>query len=286
MLLTQTPSSSRKPMQKFNPSSPFSVIQSLVVHRDLVFQFTRREVAGRYKGSVLGVFWSLVNPLLLLGVYTFVFGVVFKSRWRPTSTDHFEFAVVMFVGLISHSLLAECINRAPNLIVNNTNLVKRVIFPLRALAWVTVGTALFHLAVASIILVCAVVLWQHTIPVTALLAPVILIPYMLAIVGAVWALMSLGVYLRDIGQLTGLLASILMFLAPVFYPISSVPARFQPFIYLNPLTFIIEQLRDVIVWGRGPNWIGLLIYLVVGYLIAWIGLWCFERTRSGFADVL
>lgn len=243
-------------------------------------------MAGRYKGSVLGVFWSLVNPLLLLGVYTFVFGVVFKSRWRPTSTDHFEFAVVMFVGLISHSLLAECINRAPNLIVNNTNLVKRVVFPLQALAWVTVGTALFHLAVASVILVCAVLLWQHTIPVTALLAPVILIPFMLAIVGAVWALMSLGVYLRDIGQLTGLLTSILMFLAPVFYPISSVPPRFQVFIYLNPLTFVIEQLRDVIVWGRGPDWIGLLIYLAIGYLVAWTGLWCFERTRRGFADVL
>lgn len=273
-------------MQNFNPSSPFSVIRSLVAHRNIVFQFTRREVAGRYKGSVLGVFWSLVNPLLLLGVYTFVFGVVFKSRWRPTSTDHFEFAVVMFVGLISHSLLAECINRAPNLIVNNTNLVKRVVFPLHALAWVTVGTALFHLAVASVILVCAVLLWQHTIPVTALLAPVILIPFMLAIVGAVWALMSLGVYLRDIGQLTGLLTSILMFLAPVFYPISSVPPRFQVFIYLNPLTFVIEQLRNVIVWGRGPDWIGLLIYLVIGYLVAWTGLWCFERTRRGFADVL
>src|ERR1700722_4108385 len=105
-------------MDRVNTASPFSVVESLVSQRGLVYQFVKREVAGRYKGSALGLFWSFVNPLLLLCVYTFVFGIVFKSRWRPTSTDHFEFAVVMFVGLLKHGLMAECLTRAPTLIVN------------------------------------------------------------------------------------------------------------------------------------------------------------------------
>jgi lipopolysaccharide transport system permease protein len=273
-------------MDRVNAASPFSVVESLVSQRGLVFQFVKREVAGRYKGSALGLFWSFVNPLLLLSVYTFVFGIVFKSRWRPTSTDHFEFAVVMFVGLLTHGLMAECLTRAPTLIVNNPNFVKRVVFPLEALTWITLGTALFHLLIASIILFGAVLLWQHHIPFTALLAPAILLPYVLAIAGVIWYMMSLGVYLRDIGQLTGIITSLLMFLAPVFYPITSVPPFFRGIIYLNPLTFIIEQLRAVIIWGQWPDWAGLLIYLVCSYAFAWSGLWWFQRTRRGFADVL
>jgi lipopolysaccharide transport system permease protein len=273
-------------MHRVNPANPLSVIQSLIAERGLVYQFVKREIAGRYKGSFLGLFWSFVNPLLLLSVYTFVFGVVFKSRWRPTSTDHFEFAVVMFVGMLTHGLLAECLTRAPGLIVANSNFVKRVVFPLEALTWITLGTALFHLFIASIILFGAILVWQHHIPLTALLAPIILVPYLFAIAGVTWFMMSLGVFLRDIGQLTGIVTSLLMFLAPVFYPVTSVPPAFRPIIYLNPLTFIIEQLRSVLIWGNGPDWIGLLIYLLCGYLFAWAGLWWFERTRPGFADVL
>ncbi|MDR5751451.1 MULTISPECIES: ABC transporter permease [unclassified Caballeronia] len=273
-------------MTRLNYRNPLSVIESLVRERNLIYQFVKREVAGRYKGSFLGIFWSFVNPLLLLSVYTFVFGVIFKSKWRPASTSHFEFAVVMFVGVLTHGLLAECINRAPGMIVANTNYVKRVVFPLETLTWITLGTALFHTFIASLILIGGIFFWQQHLPITAWFVPLILVPYLLMIAGVTWFLMSLGVFLRDIGQLMSIVTSLLMFLSPVFYPTTSVPEDLRFLIEWNPLTFIIEQLRDALIWGHAPDWIGLLKYFVFGYIAAWLGFAFFQRTRRGFADVL
>lgn len=262
------------------------MVASLTDHWDLTRQFVIRDVAGRYKGSFLGVLWTLVNPLLMLSVYTFVFGVIFKSRWRPASNDHLEFAVVMFAGMLVHSLIAECLQRAPTLVSGNSNYVKKVVFPLEILAWVTVGTALFHLLIASGILLVAIFIWQGHLPWTVIFVPLVLLPFVVLCAGVIWILSSLGVYLRDLSQVMGIVTSLLMFLAPVFYPISSVPVHLRTLILANPLTFIIEQFRIAAIWGGQLDWLGLCIYFVVAYGIAWAGLAWFQKSRRGFADVL
>ena len=265
---------------------PLAVVQSLAGNWPLIVQFVKREVAGRYKGSFLGLFWSFITPLLMLSIYTFVFGFVFKSRWRTNSTDHIEFAVVMFVGVLSHNLISECLTRAPMLVVGNPNYVKKVVFPLETLPWIAIGTALFHMLVAFVILLVAIFLWQGHVPWTVVYVPVILLPFLVLIAGLVWFLASFGVFMRDLGQVMGIVSSLLMFMAPVFYPLSSVPPKLQALIMLNPLTFIIDQFRNVAIWGNQVNWTGWLIYSAVAYVIASLGLLWFQKTRKGFADVL
>lgn len=264
------------------------VMGSLWRHRILIGQLVKREVVGRYRGSFLGVFWALANPLLMLVIYTFVFGVVFRSRWSSSgaSGGAMEFAVVMFAGLLIHGLIAECIQRAPNAVVGQPNFVKKVVFPLPTLAWVVIGAALFHATMALGILLVGVLLLQQHVPLTALWLPIVLLPFLVLVVGLVWLLSALGVFLRDLGQMMGIASSLLLFMAPVFYPLDSVPAAIRPLMYLNPLTFIIEQVRAVVIWGRSPDWGGLLLYLGLAWLIAAAGLAVFRRTSRGFADVL
>ena len=266
--------------------NPAAIALSLVRHRSLVNQLIRREIAMRYRGSLLGVLWAFITPLLMLTIYTFVFGVVFKSRWRPESTDQMEFAVVMFAGIVVHGFISECLVRAPGLIVGNANFVKKVVFPLEVFAWVSVGAALFHALIAMLVFAAAIVVWQGHIPWTAVFVPIIFLPFIVLIVGLTWFLSSLGVYLRDLGQVMGIASSMLMFMAPIFYPLQSVPARLAPLLYLNPITFVVEQVRNAAIWGRPVDWAGWGIYSLVACVIAWGGRAWFLRMSKGFADVL
>lgn len=259
---------------------------TLLARRRLVVQLVRRDVQGRYRGAFLGVLWSLVNPLLMLAVYSFVFGVVFKSRWRPEGGGMLEFAVVMFAGLIVHGFFAEVANRSPTLIVGNANYVKKVVFPLEVLPWMAVGSALFHLAIATVVLLGGIVALQGSVPPTALLAPVVLAPFVLVAVGTSWLLASLGVYLRDLAQLIGVAVSLLMFLSPVFYPLGAVPESLRAIVRLNPLTFVIEQFRAAVIWGSLPDWQALALYAAVAWVFAAATLAWFQATRRGFADVV
>ncbi|WPB57801.1 ABC transporter permease [Xylophilus sp. GOD-11R] len=265
---------------------PTDVLRSLLVNRHLIVQLVRREISGRYRGSFLGVLWTFVNPLLMLAIYTFIFGYVFKSRWRSDAASPIEFSVVIFAGVMLHTLIAECINKAPTLIVGQTNFVKKVIFPLHCLAWVTVGSALFHTLISIFIFLVAVAFMQGSLSIGILWMPVLIAPFALMVAGVVWVVAALGVYLRDIGQLMGLMSSVLMFLAPIFYPLQSVPDRFRAILYLNPLTFVVEQVRAVAIWGQPVDWVGWCVYTAVSFLVAACGLTVFQRLRSGFADVL
>jgi lipopolysaccharide transport system permease protein len=261
------------------------VIASGWTHRALIRQMVRREVAGRYRGSFFGLLWSFFTPLLMLAVYTFVFSVVFKGRWDGGSESRFEFALVLFAGLIVFNLFSECVSRAPGLILSNVNYVKKVIFPLEILPWVALGAALFH-AVASLAVLMIFLSVTMSLPWTAVLLPVVLFPLLPLIMGLSWLLASLGVFVRDIGQFIGMLMTALLFLSPVFYPASALPESVRGWLYLNPLTFIIEQAREVAIWGHLPNWSGLALYLGLAMLMAWAGLVWFQKTRKGFADVL
>ncbi|WP_447754379.1 ABC transporter permease [Pseudomonas nicosulfuronedens] len=269
------------------PLSFRSLIGSIWRNWQLILQMTQREVIGRYRGSVMGLLWSFLNPLFMLAVYTFVFSVVFKARWGGSEDEsRAQFAVILFAGIIVHSLFAEVLNRAPGLILGNVNYVKKVVFPLEILPVISLGAALFHCFISIVVLMAAQLLFSHAISWTIVLLPFVLAPLAILTLGLAWWLASLGVYLRDVGQTIGIITTVMLFLSPVFFPVTSLPQDLQPLMMLNPLTFIIEQCREVLIWGRLPNWYGLLVYTGAASVVAWLGYAWFQMTRRGFADVL
>ena len=269
------------------PTSLVALAKSLWRNRQLIVQMTKREVVGRYKGSVMGLAWSFFNPVFMLVVYTFMFSVVFKARWGVGGEDSKAlFAVVLFVGMIVHGLFAEVLNRAPSLILSNVNYVKKVVFPIEILPVVSMAAALFHSMISLCVLLIAFVIFSGYLHWTTVFIPLVLLPFVILTLGFAWLLASLGVFLRDVGQVIGIVIMVMMFLAPVFYPVTAVPEQFRPFIMANPLTFIIEQAREVLIWGHLPNWVGLGIYTVAATVVAWAGYALFQKTRKGFADVL
>lgn len=270
------------------PATLAALTRSLWLNRQLIAQMATREVAGRYKGSALGLAWSFFNPVFMLTVYTFVFSEVFKARWGGSGGEESktQFAVVLFVGLIVQGLFTEVLNRAPGLILSNVNYVKKVVFPIEILPVIAMGTALFHGLISLCVLLAAFALFNGFLHWTVVFTPLVLLPLIVLSLGLTWMLASLGVFLRDVGQTIGILTTVLMFLSPVFYPITAVPERFRPIIMANPLTFIIEQAREVLIWGHLPNWLGLGIYSIVAFFVAWMGYVWFQKTRKGFADVL
>lgn len=268
------------------PASLQGMFRTLWMHRQLIVRMSQREVIGRYRGSVMGLMWSFLNPLFMLAIYTFVFSVVFRARWGTGEESRTQFAVVLFAGLIVHTLFSEVINRAPQLILGNVNYVKKVVFPLEILPVVQLIAASFHGLISVAVLLAAKLLFTGSIPLSALLFPVVILPLMILTLGLAWALASLGVFARDVGQTIGLITSVMLFMSPVFFPIQSLPTPLQPWMQLNPLTFIIEQMREVLVWGHVPQWSGLLLYWLISLGVAWLGFAWFQKTRKGFADVL
>jgi lipopolysaccharide transport system permease protein len=260
-------------------------VADLIARRQLLFQLVRRDIAGRYRGSLFGTIWAFLNPLLMLSVYTVVFGVFFRSRWAGSSNS-LEFSVVLFAGLIVFNFFSECLSRAPALISGHANYVKKVQFPLELLPWMLVGSSLFHAAVSLTVWIAFSVFVYGAIHWTIVFLPVIFVPLILITVGICWIISSLGVYLRDIGQVIGVTTSVLMFLSPIFYAIDSLPKRFQVLLHINPLTFIIEQARGVMIGGTMPNFAQLAAYTVGSLAFAWLSLAWFQRARDGFADVL
>ena len=272
-------------MQQFS-CSPKEMVASLWRNRSLIYALAEREVQGRYRGSLLGLLWAFFNPLFLLGVYTFVFGKILRARWYIGSDSQIEFALALFAGLIAFNLFSECINRAPGLILGNVSYVKRVVFPLEVLPFANLLSALFHMLL-SVIVWFAVYIPLFGLPhTTALLLPLVILPLVLFIMGLSWVLASLGVFLRDISQFIGMVVVALMFLSPIFYPVTAFPEEYRHLMYLNPLTPVIEMVRDVLFWGRLPDFAMLGIYLLVTALIAWLGFAWFQKTRKGFADVI
>lgn len=266
---------------------PWSSLQSAWSYRHLLWQLIKREVAGRYRGSALGMVWPFANSLLMLGVYTFVFSTLFQSRWGPMpQTGRGEFALVLFIGLILFNLFAECLQRAPTLIIAHANYVKKVVFPLEILPWVAVGTALFNALVNLLVLLAVLLLWKQSLPATALYLPVIMVPLIVLSVGVTYFLSALGVYLRDAGQIIGTATTVLLFLSPVFYPISAFPADYQFLLKINPLSWIIEAGRGVVLFHQPLHWRGWIVSLAISSAVAAAGYWWFQKIRQGFADVL
>lgn len=273
-------------MQAFSVA-PQEMFSSFWRNRSLIKALVQREVVGRYRGSIMGLAWSLFNPILMLVIYTFVFSVALNARWgAPAHDAGTGFAIILFVGLIVHGLFAECINRAPSLIVTNASYVKKVVFPLEILPWVAFGSALFHTFVSSSVLLIAALIINHHIPLTALYFPLVLTPLVLGTLGLTWVLAAAGVYLRDVGQITSLFTTAMLFLSAVFFPVTALPENYRIWIELNPLAAIIQESRNVLIIGQPPNFYIIGLLLCLGSAMAWAGFACFQCARKGFADVL
>ena len=252
----------------------------------LVWQLTRQEILNRYRGSILGLLWSFINPFVLLALFTFVFSVIFEARWSTNVNNKAEFALILFAGFIVFWLFSDCLSRAPSLILQNVNFVKKIVFPLEILPWTVMMASLFHTLVAVLTLaVFHLFIFGLPHP-TMLLFPVVLFPFVIMTMGFCWFLASLGVFFRDIGHAVGVFLTVAVYTSPIIYPSSAVPENFRSLLYLNPLSFIVEQSREVLLWGNSPNWSGLALYSGIAWIVAWLGFAWFMKTRKGFANVL
>ena len=260
---------------------------SINQNRNLIFRMIIRELKEKYKGSVLGGLWTFLNPLLMLAVYTFVFTVVYKARWGIENPNkEYNFAIILFCGLIIHTLFSEIIIRSPGVLLLNINLVKKVIFPLEILTLVNVGSALVNAFFSYLILLIAHLFLMGLPPWTFIFTPItllILVPLML---GFGWFVSSLGIFVRDIGQLAGLASTIMLFFSPVFYPLNSLSPKIKFLMYLNPITFPIEQTRSVLIYGKFPDMFGIIIYFIISLIFCSIGFLWFQKSRKTFSDII
>ena len=271
----------------FSIQRSLQAYDALTRNPSILWRLTEREVASRYRGSLLGWSWTLLNPLLMLAVYTFVFSTVFKARWPDLQeAGPIGFAINLFAGLIVYSLFAECISRAPTLVLSQPSYVKKVIFPLELLSAVAVGAAAFHACTSLVVLGLFELIVQGSIPLTAFWLPLVWLPLVLGCLALCWLLSALGVYLRDLPQLVNVGLSVLMFLSAIFYPVSALPERWQPVLSLNPLVLVIEQTRAVLVSGQGPSALYLCLGLPISVVVCELCFRMFQKARRGFADVM
>ncbi|HHO9622067.1 TPA: ABC transporter permease [Escherichia coli] len=260
--------------------------QVMYKHRELFLSLAKRDIFSKYQGSFIGVFWSLITPVVMLAVYTFVFSVVFKARWLGGTDSKTEFALVLFSGLIVYNLFSECINRSPALIISNANFVKKVIFPLEILPPVILLSSLFNFVSGLIVWVAFYIIVFGYVNVSILFVPIAIMPLLFIILGVSFFLASLGTYLRDINQVVVLITTMMMFLSPIFYPVSSLPTDYQLIMKVNPLTFIVEQVRGLMISGVGINWSEWSGWLIFSIFLFYLGYFWFKKTRDGFADVI
>ena len=263
-----------------------SLVETFFINRRLILNLTTRDINSRYKGSILGIVWSFLNPLMMLCIYTFVFSVIFKARWPGGSESRTEFALVLFSGLIIFNLFAECINSSPHLISGNINYVKKIKFPLEILPFVSLGASLFHFVVSFIIWLVFYLLIFGIPSIKILFLTLILIPLLFTILGLSWFISSLSVYFKDFNQLVTIFTTVLMFLSPIFYPIEAVPEKFRLIMLLNPVAGTIEQARQILIWNGNFEVFSWLISFTFSFLFSILGFIWFKKIKRGFADVI
>jgi len=256
-------------------------------HRTLIQQLVHRDIVSRYKGSVLGILWSAANPLLTMLGFLFVFGFVFRARVEQRGLEgNLGYVLFLFFGLAVFWMAADVIGRAPGLVIANPSYVKRVVFPLEILPIVSLASALFQFAINLSLVAVLYMLLIGPISWTVVYLPLILLPLTLFLLGVTWIFASLGVFFRDLGQMIGPLNNILLMMSPTIYPLSQVPEPYRTFLYLNPLTFVIESGRQAMFSGQSPDLLICFYMFVMSWVIAVIGFVWFSKTKRTFADVI
>jgi lipopolysaccharide transport system permease protein len=266
---------------------PWTIVARLFAHRELIEGLAKRDIFGRYRGSYLGILWSLFTPLIMLSVYLFVFGFVFRSRFgysREESTA--DFALGLFCGLNLFNMFAEVVTRSSGLILQHPNYVKKVVFPLEIIPVSLTGSALFHCVMAYLPLVVLLVIFHRTIPLSTVFIPVYLLPLTILSLGLSWAIAALGVFIRDLQLLMNSVVTILMFVSGLFYSPQAVPGPLRSLFGLNPLAGFLDSARRSIVWGMAPDWRAYLIFFLWALGAFLIGNLIFVRSKRAFADVI
>lgn len=286
---SKIPSLLSKGIRLFSLLNPVSMVHSIYKNRELIWNLTKREVKSTYQSSFLGVLWPVIVPLVMLLIYTFVFSVVFQVRWSTGTgqeTPRGEFALILFAGLTAFNFFSSVIVGSPGLILAVPNYVKKVVFPLEILPVVIVGAAFITSLINIVLILVGHLLVLHSLPMTALLLPLAYIPLILITLGLAWFLASLGVFVRDIGQAIPVIVQILFFMTPIFYSADRVPNTLRFLVILNPLSFIVDGFRRVLIWNEFLDWRSWGMVTVVSAFVAILGFAWFSATKKAFSDVM
>jgi lipopolysaccharide transport system permease protein len=265
---------------------PWRIAIQFYKHRHLIAQFSKREIEKRYKGTLLGIFWSFLTPLIMLGVYTLVFGFIFGGSFGNPGETKTQFALGLFCGLLLWDFIGGSIVSAPGLIVANSNYVTKVIFPLEILPLCNLGAALFHMVIGFSALLLFLIIVNHGLSLTALEIIPLMIPIILYCLGLCWALSALGVFLRDISSLIPPALTILMFISCIFFPLSAIPKEISWIVALNPVAILISAARNCLVFGHSLDLASLALQIVTSLLVAILGYALFMKCKPAFADVI
>jgi lipopolysaccharide transport system permease protein len=265
---------------------PLSFLSAGIRHRALIARLAQRHIAGRYRGSMLGGLWVVLHPVMMLCVYTFVFSTVFRAKWDLQAQSQIDFALFLFSGIVIYSVFSECVNHAPRLMLDNRTFIKQLDFPVEVFSWVSLTAALFNFLVSLAILIGVHLIVLGPPPLTSLWLPVVLSPVLLLSLGFSWLLASLGTFLRDLSEVTGIATTALLFLSPIFYPLSMIPEPFRRWYWLNPFTSVLESSKAVFFRAQLPDWGILCVIAAASWLVAWGGYVWFMKTKGAFADVL
>ena len=256
--------------------------------REILMQLIKRDVYARYKGSLLGIVWAGLQPIMMLSVYTLVFSQVFKGRWdgiiednRPTT-----FALNLFAGLIVFNIFAECTSKSPTIITNNPNYVKKIVFPIHALGGMLTGSAFAHGLISAGILILAKGMIDNSISSTVILIPIVWIPFLLQCLGLTWLMSCLGVFIKDTGQIVNAFISMLMFLSPIFYPSSALPGKLMWMTDINPLVFTIDRTREIMIYGIVPNWEEVIIAIILSTIWCQMCFMILRKSHRSLAEKL
>ena len=270
--------------------NPILIFRNLFRNRQLIWNMIKRDIRSTYQGSFLGILWTIIFPLMMLVIYTFVFSVIFQAKWSGTDaskpTPMGEYAIILFAGLTPFTFFSTVISRAPGIVLSVPNYVKKVVFPLEILPVVISGSALFTgLISIGLILIGSLFIYQR-IPISIWMLPFASLPLILFTLGLAWFLASLGVFIRDVGQSVGIILQILFFMTPIFYSADSVPDVLKGIIVLNPLSFIIDCFRQTLIWNKPIDWPAWGLVTFFSFIFAILGYAWFIATKKGFADVM
>jgi len=252
---------------------------------ELVLSFARRDLVARYKGSALGIAWAILTPVIMIAIFTFIFAGIFGARFGARGSS-WDYALYLFCGLLPWTMFQDTLQRSSTTIIERANLVKRVVFPLEALPLAQTLSALGNQLFGTVALLFAIVIIQREFHPTVLWLPVLLIPQLIATVGAAWLVASLGVFFRDLTQGITLILMAWMYLTPIIYPETIVPERYRPFINANPFTALVRSYRQIFLEGKAPDWPSLAYFTVFALVLFVFGYWWFAKTRRNFADVI
>lgn len=267
-----------------NPLSFFVLLKN---KKELIYQFSKRDVISRYKGSYLGIVWSFITPLIMLAIYTFVFSVIFQAKWGTgIEVSKAQFALTLFCGLITYNIFSEMLNRSSTLIVNHQNYVKKVVFPLEILPISTLGSVLIHFMISLIALLLGELIFMGEIPWTVIFLPIVILPLLFITLAFSYLIAFLGVYIRDISYTVAIAINVLFYLTPIFYPMEAVPEYFRSIMSLNPLTGIVEAMRAILLYNQIPNFLELSIWIIISMALMLLAYAGFIRTKRGFSDVI